>query len=213
MICFLGKSFVAKAMAKAARCHGIAVGHYTARADLLFVSIEPKTDKKGRRSVYPIRHAIRLLRCITSKPIVVTSQVDPGFMRSLNIPQIWHQVELLRAKDAMERAMNPEQIIVGGPKRLPPAYKEYLAAFDCPILQMSWESAEFSKVAINTFLAAQVDHTNRLAKAAKHCNAKWPDVVQALKNDKRIGAHAYLRPGRWQDSLHILRDVVTLESL
>ncbi len=145
--------------------------------------------------------------------IVLTSQVPPGFTRSLNLKNIYHQAETLRIKDAEYRALNPEYIAVGGPMGICREYADYLMAFHCPILRMSWEEAEFSKIAVNMFLASQVDTTNRLAKAAKKVGADWYQVSRALKYDSRIGHEAYLTPGRWQDSAHLLRDYVTLEKL
>jgi UDP-glucose 6-dehydrogenase len=146
-------------------------------------------------------------------PIVLTSQVPPGFTRSLGIKQIWHQAETLRILDAEERAAHPEQIIVGGEATPSPLYMTYLLAWDCPIVRMTWEEAEFSKIAINMFLASQVDTTNRLYDVAQKLNVRWERVAKVLANDKRIGKYAYLRPGRWQDSTHLLRDHVTLKEL
>ena len=48
---------------------------------------------------------------------------------------------------------------------------------------------------------------------AAKVGAKWERVAEALRCDSRIGPHAYLTPGRWQDSRHLLRDHVTLEEL
>ena len=210
MIRFLGTSFAAKHLEDAAKKRGLPVTDDLHKADLVFVSHDTPTDETGKRDLLPIRRWLHVAVERSSAPIVLTSQVPPGFTRSLGIERIWYQAETLRIKDAKERAMNPEQIIVGGPSPIPPAYAHYLAAFNCPILRMSWESAEFAKIAINIFLAAQVDTTNRLAAAAKKVGASWQDIAGVLMLDKRIGKYAYLAPGRWQDSLHLLRDAVTL---
>ena len=70
-----------------------------------------------------------------------------------------------------------------------------------------------SKIAVNMMLAAQVDTTTSLAKACKKVGANWASVSDVLMHDSRIGPRAYLTPGRWQDSKHLLRDWVTLQSL
>ena len=70
-----------------------------------------------------------------------------------------------------------------------------------------------SKIAVNMMLAAQVDATNNLSTVAKKVGADWEKVAHALALDKRIGPHAYLTPGRWQDSKHLYRDFVTLKAL
>ena len=179
-----------------------------AQADLVFVSEDTPTDSKGRRDLELIRNLVMDTFGKTMAPIVLTSQVPPGFTRSLQVP-IYHQAETLRVKDALERALNPEQHIVGcldplAP--LPKAYLRYLLAFPAPILKMSYESAEFAKIAINMTLAAQVENTNRLADAATICGAEWEDIVEVLQHDKRIGPHCYLSPGDWKQSRHLLRD-------
>ena len=151
----------------------------------------------------------------TSAPVVLTSQVPPGFCRSLGLP-IYHMCETLRVtQDTEERALNPEQMIVGVgvDDLLPDAFWVYLSAFNCPIVRMTWESAEFAKIAINMTLAAQVDNTNRLSHAAGICGAAWGHVALALGLDKRIGPHAYLTPGDWKQSAHLLRDYVTLKEI
>lgn len=148
-----------------------------------------------------------------SVQLILTSQVPPGFTRALGVSNILHQPETLRIVDAEERALHPEYIAVGGPYVFEPEYADYLLRFQCPVLRMTWEEAEFSKIAVNMFLAAQVDATNKLAAIATTVNVDWGCVVKALKYDKRIGAHAYLKPGRWQDSKHLLRDHVTLEAI
>jgi UDPglucose 6-dehydrogenase len=217
MIYFYGTSHAAQHLRSAAEQKGVKVVDAPSAAEVLFVSEDTPTDMEGKRDLRPVIAYLVEARQL-NKPIVLTSQVPPGFTRALGYPQIYHQAETLRIKDAMERALEPEQIIVGAPTYqsyalFPKAYRDYLEAFDCPVRIMRWEDAEFSKIAINMFLAAQVDTTNRLAAAAKLVDAHWWHVAEVLKLDKRIGPHAYLEPGRWQDSLHLLRDHYTLESI
>ena len=212
MIYFAGISHAARHLRDAARAKGLPLVEVPWKARLIFVSEDTPTDEYGNRDTSSIK-AMVLDMARYDMPIVLTSQVPPGFTRSLGIKNIWHQAETLRLIDAEERAANPEQIIVGGEATLSPLYMTYLTAWNCPILRMSWEAAEFSKIAINMFLAAQVDATNRLAAVASKVGADWSKIAKVLANDKRIGKYAYLKPGRWQDSKHLLRDAVTLWEL
>jgi UDPglucose 6-dehydrogenase len=211
VIHFLGSSFAADHLREAARKKGLPLTDDIMKASLVFVSEDTPTDKEGNRNLDLIRklvaHAVRRSR---AAPIILTSQVPVGFTRSLDITNIWHQAETLRIKDAEERANNPEQIIVGGLDQPAPfEYLNYLDAFECPVHWMTWEEAEFSKIAINMTLISQVENTNKLwAKAA---GMDWNKIKTILQHDKRIGPHAYLDPGRWQDSPHLLRDWVTFE--
>ena len=215
MICFIGGSFAPTHLRKAAQMKGLKLTNDPAQADVVFVSEDTPTDSMGKRNLDLIRNLVTDTFGKTMAPIVLTSQVPPGFTRSLGVP-IYHQAETLRVKDALERALNPEQHIVGcvdPVAPLPDPFRRYLEAFPAPILKMSYESAEFAKIAINMTLAAQVENTNRLADAATICGADWEDIVEVLQHDKRIGPHSYLSPGDWKKSPHLYRDWVTFKGL
>jgi UDPglucose 6-dehydrogenase len=218
-VCFLGSSHAAVHLRNAAALRFVEITTDPLTADVVFVSEDTPTDDKGNRDLTPIRELVEVAKQ-SKAPIVITSQVPPGFTRSLDIEpaRLFHQAETLRIKDAEERAMYPDYIVVGAMmyqsyELLPTAYRAYLDAFPCEKLVVVWEDAEFSKIAVNMMLAAQVDATNMLADAARKCGASWWQVADVLHLDARIGKSAYLNPGRWQDSLHLLRDWVTLNEI
>lgn len=220
MICFLGTSHAAHHLREAARLKGLPLTDDLAAADLVFISEDTPTNERGERDLKRIHWCIDNAVEHSRAPLVLTSQVPPGFTRALDIRthQVYHQAETLRMRDAPQRARAPDYIAVGclsycSYELLPEAYRKYLEAFDCPVHLVTYEDAEFSKIAVNMMLAAQVDATNRLAAAAKQAGASWWHVADVLKLDKRIGPEAYLVPGRWQESKHLLRDHVTLEEL
>lgn len=164
-------------------------------------------------------------------PIVLVSQVPPGFTRPWlkKRGDIFYQVDTIIMNRALERATLPERFIVGcephneflrmRPTNLPVAYMQhtatfyakYLTAFNCPVITMNFESAELSKLAINYYLAKQVEATNALAAVARHIGADWDEMIPGLRLDARIGAHAYIRPG--EAGGHLPRDVRTIERL
>lgn len=216
-ICFLGTSHAAQHLSTAAGEKGFELVGLNDDPILIFVSEDTPTDEHGIRDVRPIHSlAFQALNSTRHISVIITSQVEPGFTRQLgpsSLPRLFHQAETLRIKDAAERALHPEMMIVGcanPDKPLPEAYEKYLMAFSCPVLTMSYESAEFAKIAINAFLISQVETTNMLSRLAARCGADWNQVKRALQNDSRIGPNAYLEPGNWMDSKHLLRDYVTL---
>lgn len=209
MICFLGNSHAARHLREAAKRRGMHVITDADAAHVIFISEDTPTDEHGNRDLKPIRELVAKAS-LTGAQLVLTSQVPPGFTRSLGIENIFHQAETLRIIDAEQRALHPEYIAVGGDAKIGTHYANYLAAFPCPVLRMTWEEAEFSKIAVNMTLAAQVDSANRLSAAAAKVGANWDVVCEALALDSRIGERSYLKPGRWQDSRHLLRDSVTL---
>jgi len=183
-------------------------------ANVVFISEDTPIAADGTRDETPIRALVDTAAALHAT-LVITSQVTPGFTRSLGL-HCYCQTETLRMKDAEERARKPEMLIVGCEDTgipLPEEYAEYLSAFNCPILKMTWEEAELSKIAFNMALAMQVDYANRMKAACDKIGADWDVVKHVVHGDKRIGKWAYLDPGRWQDSPHLLRDAVTLKAI
>ena len=209
MICFLGDSHAAVTLREAARQKGLALTDDPAVADLIFVSQDTPTDERGARDLEPIRAMVYHAEGF-GKPIVLTSAVPVGFTRSLGITNIWHMAETLRIRDAMERALFPEMFIVGcGDKPIPLALVGYMGAFwgrEDDIYFVTYEEAEYAKIAINVHLAHQVHVANQLAAKASILGCDWERIKRILQNDKRIGPHAYLDPGDPLASRHILRD-------
>ena len=211
-ITFLGTSHAAQHLSQAAIEKGFTLVPIDGDPKLVFVSEDTPTDENGKRELSAIGGMVTRALETVSVPIILTSQVTPGFTRQFN-PHVYHQAETLRIKDAAERASNPEMLIVGcadPAEPLPLAYATYLRAFNCPILTMTYESAEFAKMAINAFLISQVETTNMLSTLAQKCGAEWASVREVLQHDSRIGPKAYLERGRWHDSKHLLRDYVSL---
>ncbi len=188
--------------------------------DLVYISADVPTDDQGDSDLTGIRglsHAVTA-HIGTRAVLVVLCQVPPGFTRQLNLPQerLFYQVETLVFGRAVERAMHPERIIVGcadAALGLPAAYRDFLAAFGCPVLPMRYESAELAKIAINCCLAASVTVANTLAELSERIGADWREIVPALKLDKRIGEYAYLAPGLGLAGGNLERDLATVIKL
>jgi len=209
MIHFLGESHAARILRRAAMQKGLKLVPIE-KAQVVFVSEDTPTDEHGNRDLNPIT-------CLVAQAgthgatVVITSQVPVGYCRPYMVP-VYHQAETLRIKDAEERAYNPEQLIVGcrhPDQPIPDPYMRYLLAFNCPIHAVTYEEAEFSKIAINLTLISQVENTNRLHEYAKNHKLSWDKIKTILQHDKRIGPMSYLDPGDWRASRHLLRDYVT----
>jgi UDPglucose 6-dehydrogenase len=147
--------------------------------------------------------------------IVVLSQVPPGYTRSKQRDgrRLYYQVETLIFGRAVERALNPERFIVGcadPTEPLAPQYAAFLAAHECPILPMLYESAELAKISINMCLVASISTANTLAEICEKIGADWSEIVPALKLDRRIGPHSYLSPGLGIAGGNLERDLATV---
>lgn len=152
--------------------------------------------------------------------LVIHCQVEPGFTRQVKWPreQLYYHVETLKvSEDTMDRAVNPERIILGSATEFDgylanKNFIDFLDSFKCSLFLMSYESAELTKIAINLYLAAQVCTTNTLSEIAKSIGADWNDIIPALQTDKRIGKDAYLKPG-YGLGPHLERDLQTIMSM
>ena len=192
---------------------------------LVFYSLDVRTNERNESDPGPLTALVRATAPKLSRgtTAVVLSQVSPGYtrqlrteLRELSPADFFYQVETLIFGRAIERAMQPERFIVGAddPTRsLPASLQAWHKAFECPVLVMRLESAELAKIAINFFLVSTVTTTNMLAEICEAIGADWNEIVPALQLDRRIGPHAYLKPGLGITGGNLERDLVTVQSL
>ena len=190
------------------------------QCEVIYVSDDVPTDEFGKSDTNLINDsALRVSTLTKDACIVILSQVNPGFTRAISSQisnQLYYQVETLIFGDAIKRSRSPERIIVGSLNNktaLNPGLKRILEAYNCPILVFDYESAEFTKISINAFLATDVSLSNTLAEICEVSGANWTEIVSALKLDKRIGASRYLRPGLGISGGNIERDLNTISEI
>ena len=217
-LCIIGSTFAPRIFREAWANMGFTITQKSSEADLVFISKDTSIDPSGKREQNSLRKLIADVYATIEVPLILTSQVEPGFTRSLNLP-IYHMAETLRIKDAMLRALHPDYICLGVPDGtlgLPHQIIQFSMPFTekgVNLIRCSWEEAEFSKIAVNMTLASQVENTNRLASAAKAVGADWKRVAEIIAHDRRIGHYSYLEPGNWKKSQHLLRDYYTLNQI
>lgn len=207
--------------------------HYTADAarlaacDLVFCALDVRTDERNESDTGPLTSLILgTLDALTPEAtVVLLSQVSPGYTRRLvenlgasrrSSRKFYYQVETLIFGAAVQRAMEPERYIVGvadPAAPVAPRLAQWHAAFRCPVLVMRYESAELAKIAINFFLVSSVTTTNTLAEVCEAIGADWNEIAPALRLDRRIGPHAYLKPGLGIAGGNLERDLVTVRKL
>jgi len=189
--------------------------------DVVYIAPDIPTDDQGRSDVSGIRDLIGRVAPVMqdTSVMVILSQVEPGFTRTLNIlspDRLYYQVETLVFGRAVERATQPERYIVGcaDPSRpLNPHFRAVLEMFDCPVLPMLYESAELAKISINFCLVASISVANTLSEVCEKIGADWSEIVPALKLDRRIGPYSYLAPGLGIAGGNLERDLATIERL
>jgi UDPglucose 6-dehydrogenase len=187
-------------------------------ADFVVLAVDTPLLKENSPDYTYIVECVKKCSAINSSlPILLLSQVFPGFTRQLEIQNpIYYLVETLVFGNALDRLRNPEQIIIGSKDSsfpIPNELEKLLITFNAPIKHMSWESAELTKIAFNFILANSVIASNLLANISEARNASWKDIKQALKDDSRIGAKAYVNSGLGITGGNLPRDISTLKML
>jgi UDPglucose 6-dehydrogenase len=187
------------------------------RCAVVYIACDVPTDDRGSSDLSAIHALIDRVssQLAQDATLVVLCQVPPGFTRQVTRKpeRLYYQVETLIFGRAVERAMHPERFIIGcadPAQALPEAYREFLAAFGCPLLPMRYESAELAKIAINCCLVASVTVANTLAELSERIGANWHEIVPALKLDRRIGQYSYLAPGLGLAGGNLERDLETV---
>jgi UDPglucose 6-dehydrogenase len=199
-----------------------------AACELVVVARDVPTDQHNVADVRPVEAlvdaAVPHLR--QGVVLVVMSQVSPGFSAAL-VERIQalrpelrfhlhYLVETLIFGDAVRRCLEPERFIVGCADPSAGVHTKLAAVlgrFGCPILPMRYESAELTKTAINLYLIGSVTYANTLADLCEEIGADWGEIAPALRLDRRIGPHAYLRPGLGVAGGNLERDLVALRGL
>jgi len=188
--------------------------------EVVYVSKDVDTDGEGQSDLLSIQNLIKKIINFLNKKtsLIILCQVPPGFCRKINWPknQLYYQVETLIFGQALNRALYPERLIIGSNLKKTEIKKPYLKilnSFKCPLIRMSYESAELAKISINMYLISTVTTTNILSEICEQVEGDWNDIVNSLRLDRRIGKYAYLNPGLGISGGNLERDLHTLGKL
>ena len=106
--------------------------------------------------------------------------------------------EFLREGLALQDFMHPDRVVIGSSSDKARAVMaelyEPITRNDHPLYFMSERSAEMTKYAANSFLAAKITFMNQIANLCERIDANVDDVRLGVGSDSRIG-HKFLYPG------------------
>ena len=194
--------------------------HELQDCDVVLIAVDTALQETGENDDSEVSELLRIVTTSVpaSTPIVVASQVRPGFTRAFREihPELYYLMETLIFGRGIERAQFPERYIVGSPQPgepLPSGLRDYLALAGCPVHVMSYESAELTKLSANVVLAASITAANSLAELAESVGADWREIEPALREDSRIGQHSYISPGLGIGGANLARDLFGIRAL
>jgi UDPglucose 6-dehydrogenase len=157
--------------------------------------------------------------------IIVKSTVPAGTNRKLYqflkqqtkaYVQVVSNPEFLREGSAVKDFLEPDRIVIGGES--PEAFRIMRRLYD-PIVKreeafmtMGWESAELTKYAANSMLAARISFMNEMTILCEHYGADIEDIRKGIGSDFRIGPH-FLRAGCGYGGSCFPKDVAAMEHI
>ena len=95
-----------------------------------------------------------------------------------------------------------------GARRPQPYLRSYLGRITSTVIEMEPESAEMAKLALNGWLATQIEYANEIGRVCEQVGANPFVVMGAVANEPR----KYLKPGG-PPGAHLMRDVRRLREL
>jgi UDPglucose 6-dehydrogenase len=138
--------------------------------------------------------------------IVIISTVLPGTIRSQILPlltsirdgvNLFYNPYFIAMGTTIHDFLNPEFILIGrvseDSSRLVSIYKTFLS---CPIVEITLESAELTKVAYNTFIGMKIVFANTLAEITEKIGGHVDEVTNTLSlANNRIISNKYMKAG------------------
>jgi UDPglucose 6-dehydrogenase len=161
--------------------------------------------------------------------IVVKSTVPAGTNRKLHQylreqtkahMQVVSNPEFLKEGTAVEDCMNPDRIVIGS-ENSPEAVLVMRRLYhplvkpdreDISFLTMGWESAELTKYAANSMLAARISFMNEMTILCEHYGADIEEIRKGIGTDSRIGM-AFLKAGCGYGGSCFPKDVAAMEHI
>ena len=130
--------------------------------------------------------------------------------------QVVSNPEFLKEGTAVQDCLNPDRIVIGGES--PEAFRMMRRLYDPLVkreenfLTMNWESAELTKYAANSMLAARISFMNEMTILCEHYGADIEDIRKGIGSDSRIGP-AFLRAGCGYGGSCFPKDVAAMEHI
>lgn len=190
---------------------------WNGEGEVVFVCVPTLRMKNGECDLRAVKSVFeRLVENDFRGLVVLKSTIPPTEMDELEEKfrdkfEIVSNPEFLREGKAWEDFLKPERIVIG--VRSAEAFekmKRIYAKVEAPIFGMSVESAQLSKYASNTMLAARLSIMNEIANIADLIGADIQDVEKVVGSDRRIGS-SFLRSGAGFGGSCFPKDVLALD--
>lgn len=172
----------------------------------IFLTVDTKIGRKDDVSLMEVEDYFKeiIKYADANAVIVISSQLPVGTCRyfdsllkqSNKKISILYVPENIRLGEAINSFLKPDRMIVGTiDEEVALQFIEDFPFFNCPVFIMSWESAEISKHALNSYLATMISFSSEISDFCEAIGADYNDVVKSLKSDGRVSNSAPIKPG------------------
>lgn len=187
----------------------------------VFVTLDTPVNDFDEIDINPLNDLFDLIVKYVSKKttIVISSQSPIGTSRLLSkrlSPQqkIIYFPENLKLGTAINDFFKPSAIVLGSDdKKVTKQFLKDFPIFKCKVLEMSLESAEMVKHALNSFLALNISFGSEISDLCELLKADATEVFLGLKSDPRVSPTAPISPGMGFAGGTLGRDIKILTNL
>jgi UDPglucose 6-dehydrogenase len=182
-------------------------------SEITFIVVPTPSNAQGAFSLVHVEKAFHVVgRALKAKStwhtVVLMSTVLPGSLRMRLIPileqylgsledrqvGVCYNPQFVALGSVVADFLHPDLILIGEPtkqagERLRHFYEAVFETFPA-VFRMSLESAELTKLALNSFITMKISFANLLAQVCEHIpHGDVDQVTRALGSDHRIGPH------------------------
>lgn len=198
-----------------------------ADADIIFLALPTPQSEDGTANLSYVEAAAKALAPHLVKPTIVVNKSTAPLGSCLKIKEwiasetdvpfeIASNPEFLKQGDAVNDFMKPSRVVIGVENKktgkvLHDLYSPFSVNHD-RILMMDLASAEMTKYAANTMLAARISMMNEFAGLCERTGADINKVRVGIGSDSRIG-YSFLYAGIGYGGSCFPKDLSALESM
>ncbi|QQG40381.1 MAG: UDP-glucose/GDP-mannose dehydrogenase family protein [Candidatus Levyibacteriota bacterium] len=189
--------------------------------DYIFITLDTPVNNLDEINLDSLHSLFYLVAKYSSKKttIVISSQVPVGTTRSFikklhPKSKVIYFPENLKLGTAINDFLKPSAIVLGcDDKKVTKQFLKDFPIFRCKVLELSFESAEMVKHALNSFLAMNISFASEISDLCELLKADATEVFLGLKSDPRVSSTAPISPGMGFAGGTLGRDIKILINL
>lgn len=191
--------------------------------NIFFTHDTPLNTKNGKPKLNYISKNLKKILSLkfqNKTNLIISSQINPELVKLINKKlsknkniKLFYLVDTLKMGEALEKFLNPNQIIIGGAIEEKKNILKLFKKFKSKKFYLNLNEAIITKMAINIYLSFSVTFANIIDDLCRQYDSNYTKIIQPLKNDERIGQSAYVNPSLGFSGGHLERDLFYLNEI